>query len=204
MNVESCIEKISKIGVLNISTVDKNNCPHIRAISGIIFDNITLYFLTAQGKEFAKQMDLNPNIAISAYDLSDSSMIRMNGKVIKTDEQERETWTKAIYEKYPVLEYVYPGDTKSINAIYKLTDYTMEYFTLGTSPLTREYFEVGNAKLSQTGYIITESCIGCGTCQSVCPQKVIKEGSPFEIQQNNCLHCGNCFENCPVKAIKEL
>ena len=44
-------------------------------------------------------------------------------------------------------------------------------------------------------------CIGCGTCFSGCPQKAIKEGKPFEIQQNHCLHCGLCFENCFTQVI---
>ena len=43
--------------------------------------------------------------------------------------------------------------------------------------------------------------IQCGTCAEVCPQGAVREGSPYEIVQENCLHCGLCFEQCPVSAI---
>lgn len=47
-----------------------------------------------------------------------------------------------------------------------------------------------------------ENCIGCGTCQAVCPQDAIRQGTPFVIDESHCLQCGNCAENCPVKAIE--
>jgi ferredoxin len=53
----------------------------------------------------------------------------------------------------------------------------------------------------EKGYIITDACMGCGTCKKVCPQQCIDEGKIYCIRPNNCLHCGNCYENCPVKAI---
>ncbi len=86
--------------------------------------------------------------------------------------------------------------------MFMLQDYTIEYFCLSTRPITREYFTVGNAEPIRKGYYISEDCIGCGTCQTVCPQSCIEAGSPFRIQENHCLQCGNCFENCPVEAIR--
>ena len=83
-----------------------------------------------------------------------------------------------------------------------LRDYTIEYFCLSTHPITREYFAVGDAVIRKKGYYISDACIGCGACQSVCPQSCIEEGSPFVIQENHCLQCGNCFENCPAEAIR--
>ena len=62
--------------------------------------------------------------------------------------------------------------------------------------------ELGDARIEEKGYYITDACIGCGTCQSSCPQRCITEGEPFTIQQNHCLHCGSCYENCPVQAIE--
>ena len=61
--------------------------------------------------------------------------------------------------------------------------------------------EIGNLF---KGMVITDACIGCGTCQNVCPQNVIVEGSPFVIDAHHCLQCGNCAENCPVQAIERL
>ena len=98
----------------------------------------------------------------------------------------------------------YPGETKAIDVIYRLSDYSMEYFTLKTHPITRETWAVGSAQREPKGYRITDACNGCATCQSVCPQNVIAEGSPFVIDEAHCLQCGSCCENCPVEAIEWL
>ena len=131
-------------------------------------------------------------------------MVRLTGKVERVPDGEQIEKRNRVYEVYPYLENVYPGETKEIDVIYRLTSYAMEYFTLKTHPITREYFEVGGAEREKKGYRITEDCIGCGTCQSVCPQKVISEGSPYMIDEPHCLQCGNCFENCPAQAIEWL
>ena len=119
-------------------------------------------------------------------------------------EAEQRKWRDVLYAEQPYLENVYPGETKNIDTMFVIRDYTIEYFCLSTRPITREYFTVGNAVLKPKGYRITEDCISCGTCQGVCPQSAINEGAPFAIWQNNCLQCGNCFENCPAQAIERL
>ncbi|MBF0406836.1 MAG: 4Fe-4S binding protein [Candidatus Riflebacteria bacterium] len=49
-------------------------------------------------------------------------------------------------------------------------------------------------------YKITEDCMGCGSCLSICPQNAIKEGEPFIIT-SKCNNCGECEDVCPVEAI---
>ena len=79
--------------------------------------------------------------------------------------------------------------------------FTVEYFNLGVNPIFREVYECG-ATAKPKGFIVTEYCIGCETCVSVCPQRAIDmQDGRANIRQQNCLHCGNCFENCPVQAI---
>ena len=58
-------------------------------------------------------------------------------------------------------------------------------------------------KAKETGYFVTDKCIGCKLCYSKCPQKCIDiTQKPVVIRQENCLHCGNCFEICPAGAIE--
>ena len=121
---------------------------------------------------------------------------------MEVPEDEQLHWRNVLYAEQPYLENVCPGETKNIDTMFKISDYTVEYFCLSTRPITREYFAVGNAEMKKKGYFISGDCIGCGTCRTVCPQSCIEEGESFRILENHCLQCGNCYENCPVEAVK--
>ncbi|BAF59089.1 MAG: 4Fe-4S binding protein [Pelotomaculum sp.] len=51
----------------------------------------------------------------------------------------------------------------------------------------------------------SETCIGCATCQSVCPATPnvfeVKEVSAV-VHPEACLECGTCVENCPTGSIR--
>ena len=203
MDVKTCIEKLGYVGVLNFATVDEDGAPQVRNISAIHYEGTDIYFLTARGKSFARQLYADGRVQISAYTRYKET-IRVSGRAYEVPEAEQRKWRDILYQEQPYLENVYPGETKNIDTMFVLKDYTIEYFCLSTRPITREYFTVGSAVLKPKGYVITDNCIGCGTCRTVCPQSVITEGTPFVIDQNHCLQCGNCFENCPVQAIERL
>ena len=52
----------------------------------------------------------------------------------------------------------------------------IEFFDLGKSPICRESLALGKAPVTEKGFFITEACIGCGTCASLCPQQCIEDG----------------------------
>ena len=53
-------------------------------------------------------------------------------------------------------------------------------------------------------YVISDSCVSCGTCEPECPVGAISQGdSQFEIDANACVECGTCAGVCPTGAISQ-
>ena len=51
-------------------------------------------------------------------------------------------------------------------------------------------------------YVISDSCVSCGTCAGECP--VISAGaSQYEIDGSACVDCGTCAGVCPTGAIAQ-
>lgn len=195
-----CLKKLEWAGILHVATVDSRNRPQVRCVSAIHFEPGAIYFYTARGKSFARQIEKSGYIQMEGL-TKYKEMIRLSGRAEKAADQKR--WMDKIFEEQPYLVNVYPRDTREIGIIYCVRDATIEYFNLGVRPILRHYFTMGNARLEPKGYEISDDCIGCATCEGVCPEGAIDEGEPFAIRQENCLQCGNCFEHCPVGAIHE-
>lgn len=201
MDAQTCLKKLGYVGVLSFATVDSNGNPQVRNISAIHYEPDAIYFFTARGKDFCKELLDTEKVQILGYTMY-KEMIRLTGTVKPAPDDEQEKWRTVIFNEQPYLSNVYPGDTRSIGIIFCIRDMSIEYFNLGVNPIFRESYVIGNGMIQPKGYMISDECIGCGTCQTVCPQQAIEEGSPYHIHQKNCLHCGNCFEHCPVSAIK--
>ena len=53
-------------------------------------------------------------------------------------------------------------------------------------------------------FVISASCVMCGTCAAQCPMDAISQGdAQYEINQEVCVGCGSCAASCPVGAIEE-
>ncbi|MBO5484676.1 MAG: 4Fe-4S binding protein [Lachnospiraceae bacterium] len=196
-----------------MATIDGEGHPVTRVIDVMLVDDKTLYFITAKGKEFYRQLMEQRFVSISGacggegMDKKEASIhmsaISIRGTVQNIGSQRLEE----VFEKNPYMYEIYP-DVASRKAleVFCITKGTGEFFDLSTKPIRRERFAVGLQKRKgekrSNGYYITDACIGCKACFKVCPQKCIEADSvPFKIRQENCLHCGNCMVTCQFGAI---
>jgi len=203
MDAKICLEKLKMVGVLVFATVDKYGLPQIRNISAIHYEGERLYFFTAKGKEFCKELLSDGNVQVLGY-TKFKEMIRLSGKAKAVSAQENLRWISVIFEEQPYLANVYPNDTRDIGQIFLIEDAAIEYFNLGVNPIFREQYTIGNGNAIEKGYEITSSCVECGKCAAGCPQGCITADSPHRIQAKHCLHCGRCAEICPSHAIIRL
>ena len=199
MNAQDCLQILRDVKDAAFATVDEKGVPQVRIIDVMLAGDEKIYFCTARGKDFYAQLMQNNHIAVTAVN-RDFQMVRLTGTAEKLKDQK--DWIDRIFQKNPSMNSVYPKESRYILEPFCIADANIEFFDLSQEPIYRENFVIGNRKEQKKGFEISVSCIGCGTCERICPQQCISCGTPYEIHQNHCLHCGLCFENCPVKAVK--
>jgi uncharacterized pyridoxamine 5'-phosphate oxidase family protein len=199
MNAQGCLQILRDVKDVAFATIDEKGLPQIRIIDVMIVEDEKLYFCTARGKEFYKQLMFDGNVAITAMN-SQYQMVRMTGKAEKLSESKQ--WIDRIIDENPAMNNIYPGESRYVLEPFCIEKAQLECFDLGREPIFRETFSIGKEQIFQKGFLITDACISCGVCKKICPQQCIEESSPYKIKQESCLHCGLCFENCPISAIK--
>lgn len=110
-----------------------------------------------------------------------------------------------LFGKNKYMNEIYPTEaSRQALTVFQIYEGSGEWFDLSKKPIQRASFVFGDneAERSETGYYIIDSCIGCGSCLEVCPQKCIDLlKTPAVITQEHCLHCGNCMSVCPAVAV---
>lgn len=197
-----------------MATVDGKGHPVTRVIDIMLEDGKTIYFITAKGKAFYRQLMEQKFISVSGFcggEGMDKKEASIHMKAVSVRGTVRDIGTEMldeIFKENPYMNEIYP-DMASREAleVFCIAEGVGEYFDLATKPITREGFSVGikggHTGGEMEGYCITDGCTGCGKCIGVCPQKCIDTGHiPFRIRSENCLHCGNCMEACPSGAVE--
>lgn len=203
MDVQTCLKKLEYVGVLAFATVDEKGAPQLRNISAIHYETDSLYFFTARGKDFCRELLADGRVAVLGYTRF-KEMIRLSGQAVPVPAPEQKKWRDVIFAEQPYLANVYPGATRDIGIVFCIKNAEVAYFNLGVNPIFRESYALGAGNIAPKGYQITDACIGCGTCLAHCPQHCITPGSPYRIAPQHCLHCGACFAHCPVRAVARL
>lgn len=180
-----------------VATIGADGHPQTRVIDMMLWDDQGVYFLTARGKEFYRQVMGQQFIAVSAT--KDKAAVSLRGKVKNIGSEKLEE----IFEKNEYMQKIYPGDTRMALEVFCVYEAEGEYFDISDpAHVVRDSIVIGNVETKQTGYFVGQGCIGCGLCDSVCPQKCIDlSGIPAVIDQKHCLHCGRCAEICPKQTI---
>ena len=188
-----------------VATVDKEGHPVTRVIDMMLYDDSSLYFLTAKGKVFYEQLMEQKYVAISGMTGGTGSMskkaISIRGKVRNIGTRKLDE----IFEQNLYMAEIYPEEqSRMALEVFQIYEGQGEYFDLSTKPITRGIFSMGEETVSHGGYFITDRCRGCKICYAKCPQKCIDIGKkPLVIQQEHCLHCGNCMAVCPFQAVEK-
>ncbi len=59
---------------------------------------------------------------------------------------------------------------------FVIAEGSIEFSDLRQSPICCESLALEKASVMEKDFFITEVCIGCGTCASLCPQQCIEDG----------------------------
>ena len=195
---------VHEIHTTVVATVNDEGLPVTAAIDMMDSDEIGLFFLTARGKGFYDRLKQRGFLALTAVKgetTMSSVAVSVRGKVRELGYDK----IPELFEKNPYMREIYPTE-ESMRAltVFQIYEGSGEWFDLSKKPIERASFTFGGAERKPEGYFITDACIGCRSCVSVCPQQCIDTDSiPFVIDQAHCLHCGNCMEVCPVGAVEK-
>ena len=176
MTAKECLQILRDIKDVAFATVDEKGMPHARMIDVMLVEEKKLYFCTARGKNFYRQLENLPRTEITGMN-REYQMVRLSGKVKRLADQKK--WIDRIFRENPSMNDVYPGESRYILEPFCIEEGQVEFFDLGKSPIYRESFAIGMAEKPEKGFEITDACIGCGKCKRICPQQCIAEGAPF-------------------------
>ena len=195
---------VHEIHTTVVATVNDEGLPVTAAIDMMDSDENGLFFLTARGKGFYDRLKQRGFLALTAVKgetTMSSVAVSVRGKVRELGYEK----IPMLFEKNPYMREIYPTE-ESMRAltVFQIYEGSGEWFDLSKKPIERASFTFGGAERKPEGYFITDACIGCRSCVSVCPQQCIDTDIiPFVIDQAHCLHCGNCMEVCPVGAVEK-
>lgn len=197
-----CLRFLREVREAAFATVDEQGLPSVRVIDVMMVEDDRLYFVAARGKAFYADL-MRTRYAAIVGQSADFRICRLRGPVEHPDDEaEQHRLVDRIFELNPSMRELYPGASRYVLEPFYFEDAQGEYFDLSDKPVVRVPFAIGSAREAAEGFVVTDRCIGCGTCAEACPEQCIVAGEPYAIVQEHCLRCGLCAEACPAGAIE--
>lgn len=188
---------------ITMSVIDAQNLPASKVINLMYYDVNGIYFIMYKTHPFYNRLHIRPYVSITGITTGENPLERRSIDMTSAIRNIGSEKLDEIFNRNPYLEQVCPDPKSRRNLFDVFCIYRGQgvYLDQSTWSNKQQHFSFGGKRSEQYGYYITESCDGCGLCESICPQHGIIEGSPFKINQTCCLHCGNCYAICPNDSI---
>lgn len=217
MTIREIYERFDSIGSCVFATVNGDE-PETRIAHFLACDEEGLYFMTMTTKPFYRQLKESGKVSVCGLSASSAVTMREDGTLdmapgyfIRVTGDVREVAMEEIKAKNdPAFNYGiedqqrYPAMTTFVlyRAKGEIFDYDFD-MKFRDHKLERERFSFGGHPVEKAGLTITEACVGCGACESVCTFKAIRrEGNMYVIDGSRCDECGDCWVRCPVHAVR--
>ena len=125
MTAKECLQILRDIKDVAFATVDEKGMPHARMIDVMLVEEEKLYFCTARGKNFYRQLKNLPQTEITGMN-REYQMVRLSGKVKRLADQKK--WIDRIFRENPSMNDVYPGESRYILEPFCIEEGQVEFF----------------------------------------------------------------------------
>ena len=196
MNAQACLQMLRTIKDVSFASVDKEGMPHNRMIDVMLIEDKKLYFCTARGKDFYDQITQNPHIAITGLN-TDFQMIRLHGKVKQLNNPK--VWIDRIFEANPVMNDVYPGDSRYILEPFVVDNGQIEFFDLGKHPIDRQSFRLDQEVVQQHGFLISDAVLVVGHACEIVRNNAFNRELPISLNKITV-----CIVVCAMKIVQYM
>lgn len=134
---------VDEIHTVIVATTDDNALPVTCAVDMMDFDESSLYFLTARGKNFYDRLKKNAYISLTGIKGEDTMSrvaVSVRGKVKELGAGK----VKELFDKNPYMYEIYPDEASQERiSVFRLYEGTGNWFDLSKKPIFTASFSFG-------------------------------------------------------------